>query len=150
MESSRLGALPAELRIRIYEYILAQQTRIDVTRTMGLWGQASIWKSPALLQTCRQLRSEASDIYYGENTFYGTHLVYDQFDRTLCHWLRALAPQNRSSIRRIVFYDRTGREAVNVAGRIAKLRRLLKSFEGFAACDVEIVFESRLSRSRIT
>ncbi|KAK5121087.1 hypothetical protein LTR85_005571 [Meristemomyces frigidus] len=54
---SKLLSLPPELRTAIYEYALVEG-EIDVTLD---------WRPPALLQACRQIRKEASGMYYDKN-----------------------------------------------------------------------------------
>ena len=57
---SRLLALPAELRNRIYLFTLHETRHIHIDST---------YQQPALLQACRKTRAEASSIYYMENKF---------------------------------------------------------------------------------
>ncbi|KAK3710460.1 hypothetical protein LTR37_010303 [Vermiconidia calcicola] len=58
--NSTLLGLPAELRTLIYEYSLVEQRSIRVTKQL---------KQPALLLTCRQVRTEALELWYRSNTF---------------------------------------------------------------------------------
>lgn len=52
-----LDDLPAELRIQIYEYtLIAEEEKVTITR--------ETFAQPSLLQTCKQIRSEASPVYY--------------------------------------------------------------------------------------
>lgn len=60
MESSALGILPLELRNRIYEFAVPRSEQIEVTSSL---------QPPALLQVCYETRTEASRIYFGQNTF---------------------------------------------------------------------------------
>jgi len=62
---SPLLELPPELRNRIYSDVLVQATTVHVTTTTA----KPNWNVPSLLHTCRQIRSEASGIYYSSNTF---------------------------------------------------------------------------------
>ncbi|KAK5111956.1 hypothetical protein LTR85_011703 [Meristemomyces frigidus] len=57
---SPLLALPAELRNRIYEFALLEQETVHVDDNL---------RRPALLDTCRQIRSEALRLWYTENAF---------------------------------------------------------------------------------
>jgi hypothetical protein len=52
--------LPAELRDRIYRYSLPTKEKIDITTRFEL---------PALLQSCRQIRSETIKMWYKKNKF---------------------------------------------------------------------------------
>jgi hypothetical protein len=67
-----LDKLSPELRNRIYELVLlkygktnAQPARLNKTSTVGIAGD----KQPALLHTCRQIRSEGIAMYYRFNIF---------------------------------------------------------------------------------
>lgn len=57
---SRLLALPAELRNKIYHFSLVDEDEIFITSEL---------KPPSLLSTCRQVRNEALQIYYFANSF---------------------------------------------------------------------------------
>ena len=66
--------LPAELRTQIYELALVSREHIDLLsfaspRTYQRPFQTTKL-SPAILQTCKQVYEEASDVLYGLNTFY--------------------------------------------------------------------------------
>lgn len=58
-----LLTIPPEMRNRIYRCALVQPEPIQL-RPANRWPE-----SPPLLQTCHQIRSESSGIYYQENTF---------------------------------------------------------------------------------
>lgn len=67
---SPLLALPPELRTRIYEYAVVEETPVSVGEQSPVtfaW-QPRI-REPALLHTNRQLRAETSLIYYSMNVF---------------------------------------------------------------------------------
>lgn len=55
-----LLTLPGEIRTAIYEFSCLEEGRIVITRDL---------KPPPLLSTCRQIRSEATAIWYGQNEF---------------------------------------------------------------------------------
>lgn len=59
---SRLLGLPAELRIRIYQYTLVHDGIIVVHPSVDPL-------EPGLLKTCRQIRCEAASIHYRLNQF---------------------------------------------------------------------------------
>ncbi|KAK3678000.1 translation initiation factor eIF-2B subunit alpha [Recurvomyces mirabilis] len=93
---SRLLALPAELRQQIYEYSLVQSDEIVVRLAIRRY-----WRPPALLQTCREIRHEATPTYYADNTFYiyapqhaGCPSAYWLWD-----WLRCLPESTRTWLR---------------------------------------------------
>lgn len=62
VESTPLGllALPAELRVKIYELVLISDKPIDIDTNL---------KQPGLLLVSRQLRNEAHGIWYKRNKF---------------------------------------------------------------------------------
>ncbi|KAK0314161.1 hypothetical protein LTR73_004774 [Friedmanniomyces endolithicus] len=117
----RLLDLPPELRNHIYEYLLLggeDEAPVRVTDCLsderGLQpnilqkGSEDLWQPPAILQTCRQIRGEATPLYYTTNTF---DVVVDSrnLERTICHWLSALGSHTRDKIRTIhlgLMYDR--------------------------------------------
>ena len=55
-----LTQLPAELRNKIYRYALVAANKVF---------QLTSLRQPALLAACRQIRSEATPIFFAENTF---------------------------------------------------------------------------------
>lgn len=59
--TSRLQSLPAELRNRIYRETFNHDEPVTIT--------SNHFPEPALLRVCKQLRNEASPIFYGERTF---------------------------------------------------------------------------------
>lgn len=118
MDDSPLPRLPAELRNRIYELVLVEGT-VEVFRHIR-----KIWKSPALLHTSRQIRAEASSIYFGGNSFLITGFLHH--DRYLSSWLRVLPAPSRAAIQRVYSEDRV-RHADEVALRIEALRRLVQA-----------------------
>lgn len=64
-QDSPLLALAPELRNKIYRLVLVSDAAIDI-------GSESSPTPPRLLGTCRQIRHEATSIYYHENTFAAT------------------------------------------------------------------------------
>ena len=60
--------LPAELRNRIYEFVLVEDEPI-VLFDWNLRCTDYRWQ-PKLLRTCKTIRSEAGPIFYGQNTFH--------------------------------------------------------------------------------
>lgn len=64
---SRLLDLPAELRIRIYEYCLAPTGTLCLTATKSKRYATTPRLAPSLLQTCRQIYTEAQDLIHEQN-----------------------------------------------------------------------------------
>ena len=60
MNQSPLHRLPSELRLQIYNTALRHEKPIALSRACG---------TPALAQTCRQIRDETLLTYYSVNTF---------------------------------------------------------------------------------
>jgi len=87
-QKSQFLQLPPELRNVIYVYALIAETDVEVPAS----GKVA---KPALLQACRQTMSEATPIYYGQNTF-----------KTRCdgpltnsiRWLASMTLQARQSL----------------------------------------------------
>ena len=68
MKPCPLLALPAELRLRIYEYALAPTHTLHLTSSATTRRAVNPSVSPQLLATCRQIHGEARKILYGENS----------------------------------------------------------------------------------
>ena len=75
--SSRLLALPAELRDAIYTYAVIEPGEIRLTQ--------GTCAEPALLRTCRQIREEAGSIFYEKNTISVAMQDYKLEPQT-AHW----------------------------------------------------------------
>lgn len=61
--------LPAELRNRIYEYVLGPPNRMRIDSSSARYSSACKLQFPPLLRTCQQIRAEASGIWYSSTTF---------------------------------------------------------------------------------
>lgn len=68
--SSRLFKLPPELRLRVYEYTLCSEDRVEITKDQGI-------PEPALLLTCKTIRDEAIMSFYNQNRF---NLIVRSYD----------------------------------------------------------------------
>ncbi|KAK4634405.1 hypothetical protein CLAFUW4_01676 [Fulvia fulva] len=66
--SCSLLALPAELRLRIYEYVLAPTQTLHLTSSATHRRAVSPRVSPQLLATCQQIHGEAHEVLYGDNS----------------------------------------------------------------------------------
>lgn len=86
--SSRLLALPAELRNQIYRYVLVLEPGNRVTLTPTRPNQ------PPLLCTSRQLRHEAIGIYFSENHF---SISVVNYDLRPCIFVRKLNDKYRAA-----------------------------------------------------
>lgn len=62
VSDSPLPNLPPELRNRIYSSALASSSDISIPATSKL-------ANPPLLQVCRQIKAECTQLYYAENEF---------------------------------------------------------------------------------
>lgn len=115
MDQSPLSRLPAELRYQIWEYALLSDTEVLVSDT-----RYKRWRSPALLRCCRELRTEASGLYYTGNTFVfkgcdiGCSLVVsfgrelgctEHVEIPLASWLLLLDASSRALVRSIHLAD---------------------------------------------
>lgn len=116
-QQSLLLSLPPELRNRIYELVLIDEEFIPLrqdsedTKAVTRAGQRvrkplveTTIEEPPLLQSCRQIRNEAIQIYYARNTF-----VCESTTR-LVHWLGKLGNHGQKMLRdvrmKIVTYSR--------------------------------------------
>ena len=64
------------------------------------------WCMPALLQTCKEIRAEASAIHFSNHAFnYFQHPHINNRDYLLAQWLAALEPTHQAMIRRIYLGD---------------------------------------------
>ena len=88
-QDSRLLKLPAELRNAIYTLALSFDEDIMVSTVHKL-------RRPALLKTCKQIRAEATLLYFSSTTF---HLVISptelKFTKT---WLRSIGRESAAAI----------------------------------------------------
>lgn len=78
MDTSLFNNLPAELRNTIYAYTLFEPHG------------AYINSEPALLRTCKQIRDEASLMYWAINQFQ-VDIHEERIDHRLCQWLQRAA-----------------------------------------------------------
>lgn len=115
---SRLLDIPVELRVHILELALASEgtkdiNGDDVPKRVVIIARFS--KRPHLLAVCRQLRGEASDIYYGNHIFeIRTHW-------NAVPWLRSRTKEarNRLTTLRLVMVAFQGRSTKQLMERIA-------------------------------
>ncbi|EMC97670.1 hypothetical protein BAUCODRAFT_23917 [Baudoinia panamericana UAMH 10762] len=91
-QQAPFGRLAAELRNSIYECALIEDAEIDVTSF------PRTYPTPGLLHTCRQLRSEATAIYYSRNCFL---LRCFKVHNPALKWVFAIRQEQARFLRRI-------------------------------------------------
>lgn len=84
MEDSPLSRLPTELRNEIYHLALIEENPVLINSDTR-----RVWRAPALLQTCRQLRAEASPVFLGNNAFLSARYFY-HIPVSLHSWCRMI------------------------------------------------------------
>ncbi|KAK3637452.1 hypothetical protein LTR56_013625 [Elasticomyces elasticus] len=111
MAHSQLLSLPAELRNRIFEYLLAtpsavliaSSTNYPLGHTNSLWEKAT---PPPITRVNRQLRDEVTPVYHSINTFeihlHHHHCYTARAAYAAAAWLRRMGAKQRSMLKRIV------------------------------------------------
>lgn len=101
----RLMDLPSEVRLRIYEYMLVDSSKQDISPSRGIET-----RRPSLLRTSRQVRNEAMPVFYGANRFRFAlphlelnHKCEQWFAGQDKIWLDVIGPDNIKLLRRITF-----------------------------------------------
>jgi hypothetical protein len=91
--------LPAELRNRIYEYLIPGKKRVICFRKYEpkVWYRTKI----AITQVCRGIRQETIPMLYGKHTFVLQLSSAVALSRAWIPWLHDLDPLARSSIKKI-------------------------------------------------
>lgn len=105
--------LPAELRNRIYEYTLGSLNTVWINRKPEKLEAAQKLQFPPLLQTCRQIRTEASGLWYSSIT-----LVWGMYS-TLLRFSRLVGKPNFQTIYQLlddwIWNDLKSAESSNIA-----------------------------------
>lgn len=86
-----------------------------------------LWKPPALLHCCREIRREASGLYYGNNIFrvdWTGGGKPEECDCTLVAWLETLGLTSRSLVRKVRLDD-SWYDKDEVEERLQECRELL-------------------------
>lgn len=96
---ARLLQLPAELRNRIYKFILCDESPIAVKRHLS----SQPLYDTAILQACREIRNEALPIYYGSNVFV-LNVRWRGFQWTK-HWLNDIGEVAISCLRKVILKE---------------------------------------------
>ncbi|KAI4701586.1 hypothetical protein J4E81_003326 [Alternaria sp. BMP 2799] len=111
-ENSPLLQLPAELRNRIYKFVLHDHRPVYVdipalSDEFGNFGPRDNTRGKqALLCTCRQVYSEASMMYFALNTFqFKLNTFQFKLDTSLIEFTRSLTAEQLSAVKSI---DMTG------------------------------------------
>ncbi|KAK5740646.1 hypothetical protein LTR17_004451 [Elasticomyces elasticus] len=117
----RLLALPAELRLQIYEYAVLKSRPVVITRREAKAGRKAQRIQPALSQTCRSIREDALKIYYSKTRFAATYSSWT--DRRPEHWrrnanminrwLRCIGAKNRGLMSSLEVFDHGTRESTD-------------------------------------
>lgn len=101
----RLMDLPSEVRLRIYEHMLVDSSKQDISPSCGIET-----RRPSLLRTSRQVRNEAMPVFYGANRFRLAlphlelnHKCEQWFAGQDKMWLDVIGPDNIKLLRRITF-----------------------------------------------
>ncbi|THV67851.1 hypothetical protein D6D28_07173 [Aureobasidium pullulans] len=101
----RLMDLPSEVRLRIYEHMLVDSSKQDISPSCGIET-----RRPSLLRTSRQVRNEAMPVFYGANRFRFAlphlelnHKCEKWFAGRDKIWLDVIGPDNIKLLRRISF-----------------------------------------------
>jgi hypothetical protein len=121
--------LPRELRDKIYAYLLLSRNPIRIRKYTGLGRETY----PTILKVSRQLRDEATPIYYRINEFLYTQLETDYFCESMT---RAEAAYMKHVSLRI----HSG--FIGIGYRLQRLERLLSSLPGLECLKVTISLES--------
>lgn len=108
-QTSALLSLPAELRNCVYRYVLVAGSRLIVDTPEAV-------RQPALLRTCSQIRKEALNLYYADNSF---EIVMHDCDSDILHAF-CKASLTRESIKATI--TDTGR--INWANLLVWLQRI--------------------------
>lgn len=115
--------LPGEVKNVIYDLVLLEDDPIYVgkrrltTPHESVWrehllekgkrrrrtGKSGLWREPSLLRVSKDIRKEASNVYYSANTFH-LHLEVEWIEKA-CAWLVAKHNLYQPTVARAVFYD---------------------------------------------
>lgn len=99
-QNSLLLALPAELRNQIFHKVLVEEEHINIDsdnrETFSKYFSANkVIEEPALLQTCRSIRTETISMYYSNNVF------ISRFAYKFFRWLQGLSSAKRAMLKNV-------------------------------------------------
>lgn len=94
-----LAKLPRELRDRIYIETLVSDEEINIENLEYdfPWARSEEFPKPGLLGVCPQVRQEALEVYYGQNTFRA--IVFDEDSTPPLRWLQSLEADELAALR---------------------------------------------------
>ena len=116
----RLLDLPAELRLKIYEYTVTQNDSIKITlpdcpcKPKDKQLAHDIWCAPlsvtqrtppALTRTCKSIREDALKFYYKGNDFEAGYCLNKGQHDVLLEWLACIGAEARADMRTLMIYD---------------------------------------------
>lgn len=131
--NSRLFYLAPELRNRIYELVLENETVCVSSRTVD--NPLARTKVPGILLSCKHTYVETLQIFFSKSIFELTSIS------KMLQWLRSIGPQNRALVSRIDF--RLPSFSPN------RLRQLLEDRSGYETNKLHQV-RGALSRRQVT
>lgn len=146
MENSPLARLPAELRTSIYETALVQEKPISLSKRPI--SKSEIPSFAALLQTCRQIRTEATAVFYSSKSFLIRTGCGFATNRCLGPWLDTMELRTRGLLRRIfvdefmqpIGFDSNRHDPNRKVRRLVQLQELLRE-KGLVIDDVEVFWK---------
>ena len=108
MDQSPLGRLPAELRNRVYEYLLEDGNQYCITTHFNDRGvaklKASLADQPlALARTCRTAYEEFTPLFYSSNIFMIRGRVGTAVLKSFDAFTTMIGDKNSESLRSVVF-----------------------------------------------
>ena len=112
MDNSLLAGLPPELRGLIYEFVLIEQSTIEINFRKACREIKGLARKPlALTSTCKQIHAESLPVFYGKNHFklivgrFHCPSPYDKkgdnFVHRLSLWLTKIGFENERSLRSV-------------------------------------------------
>lgn len=115
----RLMDLPVEIRLRVYSMAIGDLQDLTISDYRDV-------AEPALLQTNRLIRSEATPVFYGSKSFrFELQTPTDATDHTSLHlfkapelaWLQLIGPDTIKDLRHVSFYNRNYSIRIDLTSR---------------------------------
>ncbi|KAK5113462.1 hypothetical protein LTR85_010890 [Meristemomyces frigidus] len=149
----QLKKVPRELRDLIYEFILTEPTdiiipekRLEIAIVCATAKFDYVTPKPALLGVCKQIRDEASPVYFAVNTFRA--ITTDIRSWVPFAWIMTLPDDEKKAVRKLVVECRVSESTKTVfnaaleefrkvvpptsAGYAPRLRRMIEKVKGLA------------------
>jgi len=101
--------LPAELQLRIFEFVVTSDKPIEITPERPVTNRHRL--PPALTRTCRIIRHDAIKLYYARNNFRANYCAPIKGGKSrsdqeiLIRWLRSIGAEKRSLNRSLEIFD---------------------------------------------